>query len=140
MTTAVTGMTKGLKATTEAPLTTDEYDALLQIAAGSSGERPSACVARNAKRLTGLKFTSYAKNGTLQLTDKGTQTLFIQSCIKGLRAIALDPLATLNSDVQNFLGKKGHLSPKPDAAGFELTQRGRESLDDIDKTSYCRLP
>jgi hypothetical protein len=128
-------MTKGLKATTEAPLTTDEYDALRQVAAGSGGDRPSACVARNAKRLTGLKFTSYAKNGALQLTDKGTQTLFIKSCIEGLRAVALDPLATLNSDVQSFLGKKGHLAPASDAKGFELTQRGRESLDDIDKTA-----
>ena len=129
------GMAKGLEASTEAALTMDEYEALMQIAAGPGGDRPSACVARNAKRLTGLKFTGYSKNGALQLTDKGSQTLFIRSCIEGLRAVALDPSAPLDTEVRNFLGKKGHLAPRPDAAGFELTPRGRESLDDIDKTS-----
>ena len=42
-------------------LTTDEFDALQQIVAGIKHARPSACVARNTKRLTGLKYIAYAK-------------------------------------------------------------------------------
>lgn len=116
-------------------LTNDECDALRQIAAGLRGTRPSACVARNTKRLAGLKYISYAKDGSLALTEKGTQNLFIRSCIDGLRAIASDPLAPLASDVKTFLGKKGHVVARGEAGGFELTPRGRESLADIDSTA-----
>jgi predicted transcriptional regulator len=115
-------------------LTTDEFDALAQIVAGiKHGERPSACVARNTKRLLGLKYIEYAKNGQLALTDKGKQTLFIKSCINGLRAIAIDPATVLKSDVQTFLGKKGHIAAKD--GGYEITEKGRECLADIDARS-----
>ena len=116
-------------------LTNDEYDALGQIAVTTRTWRPSACIARNAKRLAGLKFVSYAKDGSLLLTDKGTQTLFVHSCINGLRAIASDPLAPLSAEVKMFLAKKGHLVPREQDGGFVLTQRGQESLADIEKTA-----
>jgi hypothetical protein len=113
-------------------LTADEFDALNQIVAGHKQGRPSACVARNTKRLTGLKYIAYAKDGSLGLTDKGKQTLFIKSCIEGLHAIAQDPQAVLKSDVATFLGKKGHIAAKDGAAGFDITQKGRECLVDIE--------
>lgn len=116
-------------------LTTDEYDALTQIGNGPGQGRPSACVARNIKRLTGLKYVSYQKDGNAALTDKGKETLFIKRCIDGLRAIAADPLAPLRTDVATFLGKKGHIAANPTTGGFNLTQRGRESLADIDSTA-----
>ena len=116
-------------------LTKDEYDALEQISKGSRNERPTACVARNAKRLSGLKFVSYARNGHLTVTEKGTQTLFLKSCIDGLRAVACDPLTKLSPDVAVFLGKKGHVVPRADSDGFDITQKGRESLADIDAAS-----
>ncbi len=115
-------------------LTNDEYDALEQIRSGPKSQRPSACVARNAKRLSGLKFVEYAKDGRCTLTEKGKQTLFVKSCIEGLRAVSIDPLAVLHTDVALFLGKKGHIMPKIDGEGFDITQRGRESLADIDAT------
>lgn len=113
----------------------DEYDALAQIAEGTRGGRPSACVARNVKRLAGLKFVAYGKDGSLALTEKGEQTLFIRACIDGMRAIGSDPLAALAPDVKLFLGKKGHIAPRAEAEGFELTPRGRESLADIELTA-----
>lgn len=116
-------------------LTTDEYDALQQIGNGSGQGRPSACVARNAKRLAGLKYVSYQKDGSLALTEKGKQTLFIKMCIDGLRAISTDPLAPLDAGVAIFLGKKGHITANAATGGFDITQRGRESLADIDSAS-----
>lgn len=117
-------------------LSNDEYEALGQLAAGAGGAgRPSACVARNAKRLAGLKFVAYARDGTLSLTEKGRQTLFLRRCIDGLRAIAQDPVAPLAADVKLFLAKKGHMAPRAGDSGFVLTPRGQESLTDIDKTA-----
>jgi hypothetical protein len=112
-------------------LTTDEYDALEQIGKAVRGERPSACIARNSKKLNGLKFISHAKDGHLTLTEKGQQTLFLRQCITGLRKIGDNSAALLSADVAQFLLKKGHV--ERDAAGlFTLTVRGRESLADID--------
>ncbi len=116
-------------------LTTDEFDALGQIRASSKQGRPSACVARNAKRLNGLKYVTYTKDGGLILTEKGTQTLFMRNCIEGLRAISNNPLAVLEADVKTFLGKKGHIAPNAAADGFDITTKGRESLADIDATA-----
>lgn len=116
-------------------LTKDEYDALVALSRGAKPGRVSACVARNAKRLTGLKYLSYNKDGSLSLTEKGQQTLFLKACIDGLRAISTDSLAALAADVATFLGKKGHITRNPSGEGFEITQRGRESLADIDATS-----
>ncbi len=114
-------------------LTKDEYEALTQISKAMGRDRPSACVARNVKRLSGLKFVAYKKDGSLALTDKGRETLFIKKCIDGLRAVAADPLAPLDADVTTFLGKKGHISPDAVTGGFTLTQKGRESLQGIDE-------
>ena len=113
-------------------LTTDEYDALGQIAKGQKSARLSACVARNAKRLSGLKLAAYGKDGSLSLTEKGTQTLFIKNCIDGLRAVSTDPHATLESVVVTFLRKKGHIDELAEGGGLVLTERGRETLADID--------
>jgi hypothetical protein len=112
-------------------LTRDEYDALEQIRKGTHG-RVSACVARNTKRLAGLKYIAYEKNGGLSLTEKGQQTLFIRNCIDGLRAVASDPGAKLAADVAMVLGKKGHVSARPAGDGYDITEKGRESLADID--------
>lgn len=113
-------------------LTTDEYDALGQIAKGQKSARPSACVARNTKRLSGLKMVAYSKDGGLSLTEKGRQTLFIKNCIDGLRAVASDPQAALDSLVVTFLRKKGHIDVEAVGGGYVLTERGRETLADID--------
>ena len=119
-------------AAVEDRLSKDEFEALAQINAAKKHERPSACVARNAKRLAGLKYVSYGKDGQLMLTDKGQQSLFVKRCIEGLRAIAEDAEASLDTDVMNFLRKKGHIAPRDSQPGFALTARGSESLSDID--------
>ena len=115
-------------------LTKDEFEALDQIRRAKKHERPSACVARNTKRLAGLKYVT-GKDGQLALTEKGQQTLFFKRCIDGLRAVANDPLAKLDADVATFLNRKGHVMPNASSDGLELTQRGRESLADIDAQS-----
>ncbi|GAA4015242.1 hypothetical protein [Actimicrobium antarcticum] len=115
-------------------LTTDEYDALTQIGKSSRGDRPSACIARNSKKLNGLKFISHAKDGHLALTEKGQQTLFLRQCIEGLRAVSTDSLANLAADVALFLGKKGHIT-RADDGTYAITQRGQESLTDIDTSA-----
>jgi hypothetical protein len=119
----------------EDSLTIDQLDALVQISQSGKHERPSACVARNTKTLTGLKYISYGKDGRIALTEKGRQTMFVKRCIDGLRAVANDALAPLDADVITFLRKKGHVMPREDLRGFDITQRGRESLADIDSTA-----
>ncbi|MDC8756186.1 hypothetical protein [Janthinobacterium fluminis] len=112
-------------------LTTDEYDALEQVARGIKTERVSACVARNTKRLSGLKLLSFSKDGRLSITDKAQQLLFVRRCINGLRAIANDPLSKLDTDVAYFLGKKAHIVARPSGEGYDISDKGRESLVDI---------
>lgn len=112
-------------------LTKDEYEALAQIRRLRKGERESACVARNAKRLVGLKYVT-SKGGVYVLTEKGQQTLFLQRCIDGLRAVAYAAPGTLEADVATFLSRKGLIAPRTVGEGFDLTDRGRESLADID--------
>lgn len=113
-------------------LTQDEFDAMDQIAAGIKTERPSACVGRNVKRLSGLKLVSYARDGRLSITDKGQQVMFVRRCISGLRAVANDPQAKLSTDIAIFLGKKSHILAREDGQGFDITDKGRESLLDMD--------
>jgi hypothetical protein len=113
-------------------LTKDEFEALAQINGAKKGERVSACVARNTKRLSGLKYIKHEKNGQLALTEKGQQTLFVKRCIDGLRAVANDALTPLDAGVALFLSKKGHIAPRAPSEGFDITQRGRETLADID--------
>ncbi|AIY42530.1 hypothetical protein LT85_3372 [Collimonas arenae] len=116
-------------------LTKDEFDALGQIGKTPQRGRVSACIARNTKRLIGLKYIAYEKDGTLALTEKGQQTLFIKNCIEGLRAVASDSSSKLTADVASFLGKKGHISARPAGDGFDITDKGRESLADIDSSA-----
>ena len=112
-------------------LTGDEYDALEQIARGAKHDRVNACVGRNAKRLSGLKMIQYSKDGKLAISDKGQQILFVRRCILGLQAVAANPAAPLDADVALFLGKKSHiLALAP--GGYEITDKGRESLADIE--------
>ena len=113
-------------------LTQDEYDALAQVAKLPRGARPSACVGRNTKRLSGIKMLALRKDGSLELTDRGRETLFIKQCIDGLRAVAAQPGASLPQDVATFLGKKGHVAVNAESGLLEATPRGRESLLDID--------
>lgn len=112
-------------------LSKDELDALEQISKGLKDGRPSACVARNVKRLSGLKYVQHAENGSRTITDKGKQTLFIKRCIDGLRAVSLEATNEMAADVAGFLAKKGHIAIKPDDK-FEITPKGRECLADID--------
>jgi hypothetical protein len=114
-------------------LTQDEYDALAEVARGLKGERVSACVGRNTKRLAGLKLFSIAKNGRISLTDNGQQALFLRRCILGLRAVAADPQTQLDADVATFLGKKAHILPRAAQDGYDITDKGRESLADIER-------
>ena len=111
-------------------LTQDEYDALSEVKRGIKGDRVSACVGRNTKRLAGLKLFSIARNGRISLTDKGEETLFLRRCVLGLRALAADPASTVDADVAMFLGKKAHIVARAEG-GFELSDKGRESLADI---------
>jgi hypothetical protein len=111
-------------------LTGDEYDALEWIRRGARNDRVNACVGRNAKRLSGLKLVQYARNGSLDLTEKGRELLFLRRCVQSLRALDADPAATLDADVVQFLSRKSHIAPRAEG-GFELTPRGRESLADI---------
>lgn len=120
------------KATMEDRLSADEFDALEEIAHSPRHARPSARVGRNVKRLSGLKYVTYGRDGAISLTEKGQQTLFIKQCIDGLKAVAADSLAPLATDVATFLGKKGHIARSEDGAGHVITQRGRESLADIE--------
>ena len=107
-------------------LTGDEYDALEWIRRGMQ----NPCVGRNAKRLSGLKLAQYARNGSLGLTEQGTEMLFLRRCVQALRALEADPTAAVDGDVVQFLGRKSHIVARPEG-GFDLTARGRESLADI---------
>jgi len=111
-------------------LTTDEYNALEFIRRGARSDRVNACVGRNAKRLAGLKMISYGRDGRVDLTEKGQQVLFLRSCIEALTALAQDPAAPVAGDVAQFLSRKSHIAPRAEG-GFDVTERGRESLADI---------
>lgn len=113
-------------------LTTDEFEALAEIGRGIKTKKVSPCVAKHAKHLFGLKCIAYGRNGRVAITDKGRQMLFVKFCIDGLRTVASDPLAMLNGEVRAFLEKKGHIAPRAEGGGFEITQKGLESLADID--------
>ena len=113
-------------------LTTDEYDALEHVQRGAKHDRVNACVGRNAKRLAGIKMLEYSKDGRVALTEKGKQALFLRRCILGLRALLADPAAAVDADVTLFLGKKSHIVAREDG-GFDVSDKGRESLADIDR-------
>lgn len=112
-------------------LTKDEFDALLQVSKAKKDLRVSACIARNAKRLTGLKYFKFEKDGQLTLTEKGQQTLFLKRCVDAMRAISENKPGHFDNDVIAFLSKKGHIEPGALPNSYSLTQRGKESLVDI---------
>lgn len=112
-------------------LTTDEYDALGHIERGARHDRVNACVGRNAKRLSGLKMIEYGRDGSVALTEKGRQVLFLRRCINALRALVADPAAVIDADVAQFLSKKSHIAAL-DGGGHGITDKGRESLADIE--------
>ncbi len=111
-------------------LTTDEYDALELVRRGVKRDNPGACVGRNAKRLSGIKMMETTRDGRIVLTEKGQQVLFLRRCIGSLNALAADPQAPLDADVLRFLSLKSHVAPL-EGGGYALTDKGRESLDDI---------
>jgi hypothetical protein len=117
-------------------LSRDEFDALEEVAntpkayKGSQPPQPSVCVARNSKRLVGIKFLAHRKDGTFTLTEAGAQALFVKNCIAGLRALAADTNTKLANDVATFLGRKGYVAAT-ESGGFAITPRGQECLTDI---------
>lgn len=111
-------------------LTTDEYDALELVRRGVKRDTAGACVGRNAKRLSGLKMLEYTRDGRIVLTEKGQQVLFLRRCVKTLGALAGDPQAPIDNDVARFLSLKSHIAPI-EGGGYLLTDKGRETLDDI---------
>ena len=111
-------------------LTTDEYNALEFIRRGARNDRVNACVGRNAKRLAGLKMIAYARDGKVEMTEKGQQVLFLRACVEALTSLAQDPAAPVAGDVAQFLARKSHIAPREDG-GFDVTARGLESLADI---------
>lgn len=111
-------------------LSLDEYDALERVRRGTREDLASACVGRNTKRLTGIKLMSRARDGRIALTDKGAELLFLRRCIAALTALADDPMTALDDDVLRFLDRKSHVAPR-EGGGHVLTDKGRESLDDI---------
>jgi len=113
-------------------LTQDEYDALSEVKRGIKGERISACVGRNTKRLAGLKLFTIAKNGRISLSEKGEQVLFLRRCVLAMRALESDPASVPDADVALFLGKKSHITAMPDGS-FTLSAKGRAALADINQ-------
>jgi len=108
-------------------LTGDEYDALEWIRRGT---RANPCIGRNAKRLSGLKMVQYERNGSLALTGKGQEVLFLRRCVTALRALDADAVSAIDDDVVQFLSRKSHIAAREEG-GYVLTPRGRESLADI---------
>lgn len=115
-------------------LSIDEYNALEEITKLPKGARPSACIARNSKRLIGIKLIAHRRDGSFELTENGRQILFIKQCINGLRAIAEDPDFALSAPVATFLGKKAHIEIDAVSGKHRITARGLECLTDIEAT------
>jgi hypothetical protein len=114
-------------------LSQDEYDALTLVGKLAKGVKPSACITRNSKRLTGIKLLAHRRDGGFELTAEGRAALFSQQCIVCLRAIALDPASPLPEAVATFLAKKGYIALDPETTLRQISERGREVLADIDK-------
>jgi predicted transcriptional regulator len=112
-------------------LTRDEFAALEEVNRAPKSAKPSACVARNAKHLIGIKFLSHRKDGSYALTEKGAEAILVMNCIAGLRALAADPNTRLDDAVTSFLGRKGHIVSTTAPGHFEITAKGRECLADI---------
>lgn len=111
-------------------LTTDEYDALELVRRGAKNDTSTACVGRNAKRLSGLKMIEYSRDGRIALTKKGQEVLFLRRCVIALRALAENPGAEVDHEVLQFLQLKSHVAGQ-EGGGYALTEKGQESLADI---------
>ena len=111
-------------------LSIDEFDALEQISRLTRQVKPTACVNRNAKRLCGIKLSSFRKDGQLELTDEGRSVLFAKHCIDGLHAVSTNNEAALGPEVFAFLSKKSYISTEENVV--RITARGLECLADID--------
>ncbi len=112
-------------------LSRDEFDALQQVQELKKTDKPSACIGRNSKRLVGIKFMSIRKDGSFALTEKGTEALFVNQCLAGLRALGETASGPLDQAVGNFLGRKGYVNALAVAGQFEITAKGRACLEDI---------
>ncbi len=116
-------------------LTRDEFDALAQVSKMARTAKPSACVARNAKKLVGIKLLVPRRDGSYELTDKGIEAIFVNRCVRGLHALADDATTRLDAEVATFLGRKGHIVATGTAGKFEITAKGRECLIDIEQNT-----
>ncbi len=112
-------------------LSRDEFAALQQVSDMPKSGKPSACVARNARHLVGIKLLTHHKDGTYALTEKGSVALFVKNCIAGLSALAENADTKLDASVATFLGRKGHIVASATAGRFEITEKGRECLKDM---------
>ncbi len=120
------------------PLSRDAFEALEQVSQSKPGEKPSACVARNAKHLVGIKLLVAKRNGSHELTEKGAEVLFIKRCIDGLRAVAADANTRLEGKAAAFLARKGYVIAGAALGNFIVTDKGRECLADIDASAEKR--
>lgn len=112
-------------------LSRDEFEALQQVSDMPKSAKPSACVARNARHLVGIKLLTHHKDGSYELTEKGSVALFVKNCIAGLSALAMNADTKLDASVATFLGRKGHIVASAITGRFEITEKGRECLEDI---------
>lgn len=110
-------------------LSTDEFNALLEIARGIQG-KPSACVGRNSKRLSGIKLIKFERTGRIILTDAGKERLFLRRCVLALKSLVEQSGEAIDADVALFLGKKSHIAEVDGVV--VITDKGRESLADIE--------
>jgi hypothetical protein len=104
--------------------TQDEYDALNEIKRGIKGDRVSACVGRNSKRLSGLKLISIARNGRITLTDKGEQAIFLRRCVLALRALSSRPARRSMPTWRCSSARSPTSSNGPKAASKSATRAG----------------
>lgn len=111
-------------------LSTDEFNALLEIARGIQG-KPSACVGRNSKRLSGIKLIKFERTGRIFLTDAGKERLFLRRCVLALKSLVELTGEPIEADVALFLGKKSHIAEVDGVV--VITDKGRESLADIEE-------
>ncbi|MEI6737863.1 MAG: hypothetical protein WCL29_05220, partial [Pseudomonadota bacterium] len=102
-----------------------------QVSKLPKGTKPSVCVARNGKYLTGIKLLDHRRDGSYAVTDKGREALFVKHCIAGLCAIAVDVNTRLDADIATFLGRKSYIVASTAHGHFEITEKGRECLADI---------
>ncbi len=117
----------------EHTLTRDESEALEQVGQSKAYDKVNACIARNSKKLIGIKLIAHRnKGGGFVLTDKGEEILFMKNCVKGLRALAAGTSPPLAPAVAAFLGRKGYAVAGETPGALVITDRGRECLADID--------